>query len=388
MTEVSRMEHYYYTPTALFYGEGCVAEKLKCACSHAGKVFIITTRFVGGLHNYALDDILRALSGMGLGSYVYEDSEENPTVESIVRVARLILTSKADYIIAIGGGSALDTAKAANVLLRYPDKLDSPYELFYGGKVNHNTVDSGLLPMCAVPTTSGSGSEVMGFAILTRTDTHTKLRMNQLSYFRYAFLDPNYIRESPQWLLDAGAMDSLTHGIEGLLNRNAGPISSVWNNYGFTLFAKFKDNLLSGNLTNEDFNNMQLAGSLQGMGQMHSTTTIPHGLGYSITHFKDVTHGIANAVTTPAFLRAYSRFDSASVLSLLSKCGFSGLDEFEEYIDAIVRRNVDITVTRGEIGSWAEECFGLKPRMDALPFAFTLDDVRWVLEYALRDYIV
>ena len=229
------MEHYYYTPTALFYGEGCVSEKLRCACSHTQKAFVLTTRFVDGLCNYALEDILRTLSGMRLDSFVYEDSEENPTVESIVRVARIMLASGADYIIAIGGGSALDTAKAANVLLRYPDKLDNPYELFYGGKVNHNTVDSGLLPMCAVPTTSGSGSEVMGFAILTRTDTHTKLRMNQLSYFKYAFLDPNYIRESPQWLLDAGAMDSLSHGIEGLLNRNAGPISSVWNRYGFSL---------------------------------------------------------------------------------------------------------------------------------------------------------
>lgn len=382
------MDHYYYTPTALFYGEGCVAEKLRCACSRAKKAFVLTTRFVDGLRNYALEDILAALSKMGLNSFVYEDSEENPTVESIVRVARIVLASGADYIIAIGGGSALDTAKAANVLLRYPDKLDSPYELFYGGKVNHNTVDSGLLPMCAVPTTSGSGSEVMGFAILTRADTHTKLRMNQLSYFKYAFLDPNYIRESPQWLLDAGAMDSLSHGIEGLLNRNAGPITSVWNHYGFSLFASFKDNLLSTHLTNEDFNNMQLAGSLQGMGQMHSTTTIPHGLGYSLTHFKGVTHGIANAVTTPAFLKAYSRFDSGTVLSLLSECGFSGMDEFEEYIGAIVRRNVDIAVTHSEIEAWAEECFSLKPRMDALPFAFTLDDIRWVLEYALRDYIV
>ncbi len=219
-------------------------------------------------------------------------------------------------------------------------------------------------------------------------DLERKLRMNQLSYFKYAFLDPNYIRESPQWLLDAGAMDSLSHGIEGLLNRNTGPITSVWNHYGFSLFASFKDNLLSTHLTNEDFNNMQLAGSLQGMGQMHSTTTIPHGLGYSLTHFKGVTHGIANAVTTPAFLKAYSRIDSGTVLSLLSECGFSGMDEFEEYIGAIVRRNVDIAVTHSEIEAWAEECFSLKPRMDALPFAFTLDDIRWVLEYALRDYIV
>lgn len=380
------MDHYYYTPTALFYGEGCVKEKLKCACSHAGRVFIITTRFVDGLRNYALDDICSALTALGLHFDVYEDSEENPTVESIVCIARMVLDVRADYIIAIGGGSALDTAKAVNVLLRSPKMIDRPYELFYGGKINHNTVDSGLLPMCAVPTTSGSGSEVMGFAILTRMDTHTKLRMNQLSYFKYAFLDPKYIRESPMWLLDAGAMDSLSHGIEGLLNRNAGPISSVWNRYGFSLFASFKDDLLSAELTSADFNNMQLAGSLQGMGQMHSTTTIPHGLGYSITHFKGVTHGIANAITLPAYLRCFR--DQSGVNEVLRECGFADLDEFENYIRVIVRRNVDISVTRAELDAWAAECFSLDARINAHPETITLKDIRGILEHSLADYLV
>lgn len=379
------MDHYYYTPTALFYGEGCVAGKLKCACAHAGRVFIITMPFANGAKNIALDDMTAALSELGKAYTVYEDAEENPSVESIVRCARAVLNFRADYIVAIGGGSALDTAKAVNVMLRYRDKLDTPYELFYGGRVNHNTIDSGLLPMCAVPTTAGSGSEVMGFAILTRSDTHTKLRMNQLSYFRYAFLDPKYIRESPQWLLDAGAMDSLAHGIEGLLNRNAGPIGSVWNRYGFSLFASFKDDLLNMSLTNEDFNNMQLAGSLQGMGQMHSTTTIPHGLGYSLTHFKGVTHGIASVMTLPECLR--SMRDQDAVLDILVQCGFSGLDEFEAYINAIVDRNVSISVTDAELDDWAAECCSLTPRIESYPEEITLSDIRGILARSLERFM-
>lgn len=380
------MDHYYYTPTALFYGENCVEKKLKCACANAERVFIITMPFANGAKNQALYDISACLELMGKHYMIYTGAEENPSVESIVSVARAAIAYKADYIIAIGGGSALDTAKAANVMLRHPESLDLPYELFYGGNLDHNTVDSGLLPMCAVPTTAGSGSEVMGFAILTRSDTQTKLRMNQLSYFHFAFLDPNYISGSPQWLLDASAMDSLAHGIEGLLNRNAGPISSIWNRYGFSLFAQFKDNLLNLCLTNQDYNNMQLAGSFQGMGQMHSTTTIPHGLGYSLTHFKGITHGIASIITMPAYLRSFK--DKSGVDSIVSQCGFASLDEFEEYINAIVRRNVDITVTENELDYWARECFGLEPRINAHPEPVTLKDIKAILEYSLKDYIV
>ena len=122
-----------------------MSEKLRCACSHTQKAFVLTTRFVDGLCNYALEDILRTLSGMRLDSFVYEDSEENPTVESIVRVARIMLASGADYIIAIGGGSALDTAKAANVLLRYPDTVSYTHLDVYKRQLS---MYAGISPVC------------------------------------------------------------------------------------------------------------------------------------------------------------------------------------------------------------------------------------------------
>ena len=99
------------------------------------------------------------LEQAGLETDMFTDILPEPKVEGMLLAAKAVKAKPYTLVVGLGGGSALDTAKAANVLLRYPDKLDSPYELFYGGKVNHNTVDSGLLPMCAVPTTSGSGSE-------------------------------------------------------------------------------------------------------------------------------------------------------------------------------------------------------------------------------------
>lgn len=350
----------FHAPTGIYFGENCVNEQKRVINSFGRRAFIITSVFAPGSRNYALEDFKNLLGELGVEYCVYSDVEENPSVESIERVTRQIRSYKPDYIIAIGGGSALDTAKAANVLLTRPAMSDA-YLVFYGGTMCANSCNSGKLPMLAVPTTAGSGSEVMGYAILTRADTNTKLRINQLSYFEAAFLDARYVAESPQWLLDAGAMDALAHGIEGVLNRVCSPMQRVWHEYGFRLFAQYKDALLNGSLTREQCGDMLMAASAHGMGTMQSGTTIPHGMGYPLTHFKKVTHGIASIMSAPSFLPMLHCSDEID--SMLEMCGFSGLKEFTQYINAIVRRNVNISVTRSEIEAWSDECFSLKRRI-------------------------
>lgn len=238
----------------------------------------------------------------------------------------------------------------------------------------------------AAPTTAGSGSDVMGFAILTRADTHTKLRIDQLSFFSASFLDPEYISHSPEWLLDAGALDALAHGIEGVLNTRANDLSRLWNNYGFRLFKSFKDDLLNRCLTSEDYSNMLLAASVQGVGNMQCCTTIPHGLGYSLTHFKDVSHGFANMLVMAEFLRTIN--DAAAVTDVLHQCGFCNIDDFDGYMQQILRRNVAFTVTDEELHAWAKECASLKPRLEAHIQPISEDEIYRILRTSLKEYTV
>lgn len=374
----------YCAPTAIYCLKNCLEGNSTIFSALGSRAFIITSRFAQGCPNLALDDIETVFRKLGIEYQVYSDVEENPSVESVVRVSAEIRSNKPDFIIAIGGGSALDTAKAANVLIGYPADADA-YQVFYGGKDCSSVCDCGKLPMLAIPTTAGSGSDVMGFAILTRSDTNTKLRINQLSYFRASFLDARYVMDAPQWLLDAGAADALAHGIEGTLNVNSSPLSSLWINYGYTLFASFKDALIEKRLTQENCADMLLAASVQGMGNLQCGSTIPHGLGYALTHFKGVTHGIATIMVMPAFLRLFK--NQRPVEDILHRCGFENLDEFELYIREIVRRNVNIRVSLKEIDEWAAECYSLKPRMDASSEKFSQEEIRRILISSLDAYI-
>lgn len=378
-------EFTYHAPTAIYSGVSCL-EKMKATVANFGKrAFVITGKFSDGCPNLALEDITRIYNELGVEYEVYDEVEENPSVESIVAIASRLRAFDPEYIFAIGGGSALDSAKAVNVLINHEPELDA-YKVFYGGKPCMGACSAGRLPMLAVPTTAGSGSDVMGFAILTRADTHTKLRIDQLSFFSASFLDPEYISHSPEWLLDAGALDALAHGIEGVLNTRANDLSRLWNNYGFRLFKSFKDDLLNRCLTSEDYSNMLLAASVQGVGNMQCCTTIPHGLGYSLTHFKDVSHGFANMLVMAEFLRTIN--DAAAVTDVLHQCGFCNIDDFDGYMQQILRRNVAFTVTDEELHAWAKECASLKPRLEAHIQPISEDEIYRILRTSLKEYTV
>lgn len=375
----------YHAPTAIYSGRCCL-EKMKATIADFGsRAFIITGKFSDGCPNLALEDIKRIYNELGVEYKVYDKVEENPSVESIEAIASSLLTFDPQYIFAIGGGSALDSAKAVNVLINFEPGSDA-YKVFYGDKPCMGACSAGKLPMLAVPTTAGSGSDVMGFAILTRSDTNTKLRIDQLSFFSASFLDPDYISQSPEWLLEAGALDALAHGIEGVLNTHTNDLSRLWNNYGFRLFKSFKDNLAGRCLTSEDYSNMLLAASVQGVGNMQCCTTIPHGLGYSLTHFKGVSHGFANMLVMAEFLRTIN--DSAAVDEVLRQCGFLDIDDFDEYIQKILRRNVAFIVTDAELHAWAKECAALTPRLEAHIQPISEDEIYRILRVSLEDYMI
>lgn len=375
----------YCAPTALYCGINSIIQNEKVILSYGKRAFVISSRFSENCRNLALEEVEELLRRSGRECAVFVDAEENPTVESIVRVVQSIREFSPDFIIAIGGGSALDTAKAANVLLGFSADCDA-YEAFYSGAPCVSTCSSGQLPMLAVPTTAGSGSDVMGFAILTRADTHTKLRINQISFFDASFLDARYIQDSPRWLLDSGVADALAHGIEAVLNTKCTPLSRIWSDYGFKLFSEFKDALLSGELSTDDYGKMLLAASVQGMGNLQCGSTIPHGMGYALTCHKGVSHGFASIIPMPAFLRQISSRQN-TVEDIIHKCGFADLDEFEDYIKCIVHRNVNISVTYAELSSWAADCAQLSPRLEAHIEPISEDDIYDIYKSSLRDSI-
>ena len=307
------MEHYYYTPTALFYGEGCVSEKLSCACSHTQKAFVLTTRFVDGLCNYALEDILRTLSGMRLDSFVYEDSEENPTVESIVRVARIMLASGADYIIAIGGGSAMDAGKIMWVMYEHPevDFLDMAMRFMDIRKRVYTFPKMGKKAyFVAIPTSSGTGSEVTPFAIITDQDTGVKWPLADYELLPdMAIVDTNNMMSAPKGLTRASGIDVMTHAIEAYVSMMASDYTDGLALKAIKLVFEYLPRAYKDGNDVEARDHMANASCMAGLAFANAFLGVNHSLAHKLGAFHHLPHGIANAVV----LLDVMRYNSAEV---------------------------------------------------------------------------
>lgn len=377
-------EFRFNTQTACFCGENCLTKNADLLIQYGERAVILTSKYAEGCHNYALKDAQAALSSRGIGYIVIDRVKENPPVESVAELSKECIDFGANFIIAIGGGASIDSAKAISMLMKYPDR--NPYEVFYGCHGPSGCIKSeSHVPVFAVPTTAGTGAEVTGFAVLTRSDTDTKLSMYPVVFSEAAFLDPRYIRESPELLLHSGAMDALAHGVETYLHTGSNLINRSMAEVGFRMFAEFKDALLAGTLNDDDLQKMQITSFVMGMAFMQSSTTIPHGMGYPLSHCKRVDHGIACAAFLGEYLKSFK--DQSLVMPIIHACGFADTQDFSDYISKIVKKDLKIIVSMDEIEKWTDKFMKLDFRIASNPEPLVREDIRNLYINSLKDFL-
>ncbi len=369
-------------PTPIYFGDECVPKHADLIGSFGKRAYIITSRFVQGCPNYALEDIEQILKDKSIAYEVFMDVEENPPLQSVPVLTKKVKEFAPDFLIGIGGGSPLDMTKAVSVLL--PRINEDPVDVFYGNGMPYDkTTSEGSLPVIAIPTTAGSSSEVTGFAVLTREDTQTKLAMCQKVFVNVAFLDARYIRHSPAYLLHTGTLDALAHGAETYVNINSNFMNRSIAEIGFKLFSEFKDNMLNDRLTDQDYEKMILASNIQGMAFMQAGTCLPHGMSYPLSHYKHMSHGLACGILLGEYLKAFK--DQSIVQPIVTLCGFKDSDAFADYIKQIAKKDVKIQVTKEEINQWAREFCSLDFRLAKHPEPIGIKEITQIYEQALLD---
>ncbi len=375
----------YNTQTCVYFGRGAMKENADQLRDLGSKAVIVTTKFVGNVPNIALKDTEAVLESLDIEYKVLDKVQTDPPVETIVSLFEELEGFWPDFIIGVGGGAALDVAKALAQFIN--DGAGEPYNLFFWpGHLLNNYCNMCDIPVVAVPTTAGTGSEVTGGAVLTRADKDTKESMNMWLYPKIAFVDPRYIEASPQFLLDTGAIDALAHGVEACLHKDANIMNRSISFAAFGLFSHFKDALLSGEMTAELFDDLTAHSFMQGVSFMQSCTTIPHGMGYPLSQHKDVPHGLACGIFLGEYLKAFK--DQSIVLPIVKACGFNDSDEFADYVRELTNRDVDITVTDDEIEYWTDQFMEIqKWRLEANPEELSREDINKLYRTALAKYI-
>lgn len=314
----------YHMPAKLYFGENCI-EKNSDVFKGFGKRAIILTGKSSSEKNGSLNDIKNALDDHCIGYFVFNRIEENPSVETIVEASGKAVAENADFVIGIGGGSPMDSAKAVSFLAANPDK--GADFLFTPGEARH-------LPVVLVPTTAGTGSEATQYSILTNHAKKTKTGILKRTFADAAFLDGKYMLELPLQITRNTAVDALTHLIESYLCSDCGFFSDMLAETGMRYFCEIKDTLINGGFTLHDREKLLLISTIAGMAIAQSQTSLPHAMGYYLTYFKHLSHGPSNAV----FIKAYLDFvpERDKVEKIMALTGFKDSADIDAFFKKIV----------------------------------------------------
>ena len=318
-----------YMPTKVFCGRGSVMEN-KGELKRLGTKAMIVTGKHSSRVNGSLQDVENALQYNGQNYVIFDDIEENPSVETVAKAAENAVEEQVDFFVAIGGGSPMDAAKAISLLTRNPEAIADAEKRLY-----ENTPMEAY-PVAAVPTTSGTGSEVTQYAILTLHSKHTKKSIAHKLFAEVAFIDYGYLQTSSHANMVSTCVDALAHLIESYLNTNSNVYNRMYSAEGLRIWGSRKEALASRaeQFSDEDYETFMHASMVAGMAIAHTGTSLPHGLSYPVTYEMGIPHGKAVGFFLPGFLRNYE--NQKEVEEVLLLLGFADLKEFEDYLRGLI----------------------------------------------------
>lgn len=338
----------FLLPTKVLFGSGCVKDRQTDWI--LGKKAIIVTGRQSAKASGALDDVTASLE---MDYVLFDEVENNPSLETVARGGQLAREEGCDFIVAIGGGSPLDAAKAIAVLAVNDVEPLSLYDRGW---------DKPALPITAIPTTAGTGSEVTQYAVLTVERDQTKRSISGPDLFpKVALLDPAYTESlSPTVTIDT-AVDALSHLIEGFLAVRANQLSSGLAVQGMRIWGRCIPALRSRVFDSTVRSELLLASTLGGMTIAQTGTTLVHALGYPLTYFHDVPHGRANGMLFTAYLRYINQVAPQKVGEILRNLGLTSLNEFQQLMDDVFGEHVrELEIDEADLAAWAQKAASTK----------------------------
>ena len=235
------------------------------------------------------------LDAAGLAYQVYSEIKPNPTIENVKDGVEAAKAAQADYIIAIGGGSSMDTAKAIGIIVTNPEFADV--------RSLEGTADTKnpCLPIIAVPTTAGTAAEVTINYVITDVEKNRKfVCVDPHDIPVVAIVDPDMMASMPKGLTAATGMDALTHAIEGYITKGAWELSDMFHLKAIEIIAKSLRGAVEN--TPEGREGMALGQYIAGMGFSNVGLGVVHSMAHGLSALYDTPHGVACAIILPTGL--------------------------------------------------------------------------------------
>ena len=234
----------------------------------------------------------KALKNAGMESECFTETEGNPSTDTVVKATEGFKKSKADFIVAFGGGSPLDVAKAVAVLATYGGNIVD-YE--GAGKVMGPVV-----PMIAIPTTAGTGSEVTAFSVITDHSRNYKLTVvSNYLLPAYVILDPDLIATVPANTAAACGIDAMVHALEAYISKAASPFSDIFAREALRLIGGSIRDYVADRSNPAACESMMVGSLFAGIAFSQARLGNVHAMSHPVSAYFDVPHGVANAILLP-----------------------------------------------------------------------------------------
>ena len=304
------------------------------------KVLVVTDKGLMGIH--LLDSLFEEMTKAGVEYVVYDGTEPNPSIENIEDARQLYVDNNCEGLIAFGGGSPMDCAKAAGARVSNP-KI--PVRKMRGVlKLVHK-----LPPLFAVPTTAGTGSEVTLAAVVSDRKTHEKNAINDPRLRpKYAVLDPELTTGLPPHITSTTGMDALTHAVEAYIGRSNVKSTEMYAEKATKMIFESLETAYNDGKNVEARETMLKASYYAGMAFTRAYVGYVHAIAHNLGGFYGIPHGLANAVILPYVLEYYGETAHARLAKLAVIAGVKtdGTDKekAEAFIEAIKQMNKNMNI--------------------------------------------
>ena len=379
----------FFVPTNIYVENDCVKNHAELLCAIGQRALIVTGQHSAAA-NGSLNDVTNVLNTGDIPYLIFSEVEENPSTDTVEKATEIAHKFNADFIIGIGGGSAIDAAKAVALLLVNPDINADEIHNAPSHPRNH-------APVVAVPTTCGTGSEATPVSIITNHKINLKKSIPHVIFPELALVDGKYLASAKKQLIVNTAVDALAHMVESILNVKSNLLNRMCPEYGLKLWGESKYALLldcdngdkDGNAIDAIntapidaclYEKLMLTSTIAGMSIAQTSTAVPHGMSYDLTLHAGIPHGPAVGYFLAAYVEVCAKFVPQDVEKILSLLGLKSIEEFGEMLRKLIGT---CTVSREMRDQFAAAMKENHSKLDLVPGKITPEDIDYIYEKSL-----
>lgn len=350
-------EFTFSVPQNIIVGRGSLAKLPEVAEKSGGKkAFIISGPHLNKMG--IVQSCVDALKAKGIESSVFTETEGNPSVETVDKASAAYKESGADFIVALGGGSPMDVAKAVGVVARYGGSI-TEYE-------GADKVPEDIIPLIAVPTTAGTGSEVTAFSVITDHSRNYKLTVFSYKLIpSYAILDAELLTTAPASVAAACGIDALVHALEAYISTAASPFSDAMAEKALELIGANIRCYAANRGDIEAAENMLVGSLFAGIAFSWARLGDVHAMSHPVSAYFNVPHGVANAILLPTIVEYNMLADKGKYLNIYNYIAELPAAPEEFTADMLVDELLNLNEALG-IPAGLEEAGVTKDKFDAM----------------------